>query len=66
MTYALAGNLWSIVFTDANGDALNTAYSIYTDDLEQDYDILYFKSGTKSKSLIMDDIQRGEVLYERT
>ena len=40
MTYALAGNLWSIVFTDANGDALNTAYSIYTDDLEQDYDIL--------------------------
>lgn len=40
MTYALAGNLWSIVFTDANGEALNTAYSIYTDDLEQDYDIL--------------------------
>lgn len=33
---------------------------------EQDYDILYFKSGTKSKSVIMDDIQRGEVLYERT
>lgn len=40
MTYALAGNLWSIVFTDENGNALNTAYSIYTDDLEQDYDIL--------------------------
>lgn len=40
MTYALAGSLWSIVFTDANGNALNTAYSIYTDDLEQDYDIL--------------------------
>ena len=40
MTYALAGNLWSIVFTDANGNALNTAYNIYTDDLEQDYDIL--------------------------
>ena len=40
MTYALAGNLWSIVFTDENGDALNTAYNIYTDDLEQDYDIL--------------------------
>ena len=40
MTYALAGNLWSIVFTDANGNPLNTAYSIYTDDLEQDYDIL--------------------------
>lgn len=40
MTYALAGNLWSIVFTDGNGNALNTAYNIYTDDLEQDYDIL--------------------------
>jgi len=40
MTYALAGNLWTIVFTDGNGDALNTGYSIYTDDLEQDYDIL--------------------------
>ena len=40
MTYALAGNLWTIVFTDENGDALNTGYSIYTDDLEQDYDIL--------------------------
>lgn len=40
MTYALAGNLWSIVFTDENGNALNTAYNIYTDDLEQDYDIL--------------------------
>lgn len=40
MTYALAGNLWTIVFTDENGDVLNTGYSIYTDDLEQDYDIL--------------------------
>lgn len=40
MTYALAGNLWTIVFTDENGNALNTGYSIYTDDLEQDYDIL--------------------------
>ena len=40
MTYALAGNLWSIVFTDADGNALNTAYNIYTDDLEQNYDIL--------------------------
>lgn len=40
MTYALAGNLWSIVFTDENGNDLNTPYSIYTDDLEQDYDIL--------------------------
>lgn len=40
MTYALAGNLWSIIFTDANGNALNAAYSIYTDDLEQNYDIL--------------------------
>ena len=35
-------------------------------DFKQDYDILYFKSGTKNRSLIMDDIQRGEVLYERT
>ena len=34
-------------------------------DFEQDYDILYFKSGTPIKSLIMDDIQKGEVLYER-
>lgn len=40
MTYALDGNLWSIVFKDSEDNALNTAYSIYTEDLEQDYDIL--------------------------
>lgn len=34
-------------------------------DYDQDYDILYFKSGSNVKSLIMDDIQKGEVLYER-
>ena len=34
-------------------------------DFEQDYDILYFKSGTNVRSLIMDDIKKGEILYER-
>ena len=33
---------------------------------DQDYDILYFKSGSNVKSMIMDDIQKGEMLYERT
>ena len=35
------------------------------DDHNQPYDILYFKSGTKEKSMIMDNINKGEVLYER-
>lgn len=35
------------------------------DDFSQDYDILYFKTGSKNKSLIMTDIDKGEVLYER-
>ena len=33
---------------------------------DQDYDILYFKSGSNIKNLSMDDITKGEVLYERT
>ena len=35
------------------------------DDHAQSYDILYFKTGTKDNSPIMEDIRRGEVLYER-
>ena len=35
------------------------------DDYSQAYDILYFKTGSKNKSLIMNDIHKGEVLYER-
>ena len=34
-------------------------------DHEQAYDIIYFKTGSKSDSLIMNDISAGEVLYER-
>ena len=34
-------------------------------DYAQSYDILYFKTGTKDNSPIMEDIRRGEVLYER-
>ena len=34
------------------------------DDFNQTYDILYFKTGQKNKSAIMDDIASGEVLYE--
>ncbi len=30
---------------------------------EQTYDILYFKTGSKSDSLIMNDIAKGELLY---
>ena len=35
------------------------------DNHEQAYDILYFKTGATSKSSIMDDINRGEIVYER-
>ena len=35
------------------------------DDHAQGYDILYFKSGTKKDTPIMQNIERGEVLYER-
>lgn len=33
------------------------------DDHAQAYDLLYFKSGTREKSQIMDNINKGEVLY---
>lgn len=35
------------------------------DDFNQAYDLLYFKTGTKNDELIMDQIAKGEVLYER-
>lgn len=31
----------------------------------QDYDLLYFDSNQNNKDAILDDIYRGEVLYER-
>lgn len=34
-------------------------------DLEQNYDILYFKSGKEYKDNILADIKEGIVLYER-
>ena len=34
------------------------------DNFNQAYDILYFKSGKEDKSAIMEDISKGEVLYE--
>ncbi len=33
-------------------------------DFEQAYDILYFKTGQSNNSAIMEDISKGEVLYE--
>jgi predicted nucleotidyltransferase len=42
------------------------ARQLYTfDDNKQAYDILYFKSGTKNNAGIMEDIENGELLYER-
>lgn len=35
------------------------------DSHSQAYDILYFKRGTKQNSLIMNEINKGEVLYAR-
>lgn len=35
------------------------------DDHRQGYDILYFKQGTKTNSPIMENILKGEVIYER-
>ena len=71
MTYALAGNLWSIVFTDANGNALNTAYNIYTEDLQQDYDILpvidpsEFTDGQVVNMLINNIEEQQDYSWER-
>ena len=35
------------------------------DDYNQTYDVLYFKTGSNSHSLIMSDIEKGEVLYAK-
>ena len=35
------------------------------DDFNQAYDLLYFKTGKQKSGLIMDQIEKGEVLYER-
>ena len=35
------------------------------DDHNQTYDLLYFKTGTTQKSLLQDEINKGEVLYVR-
>lgn len=40
MTYDLAGTIWSIIFKDSDGNPLNTAFNLYTEDLESEYDIL--------------------------
>ena len=44
-------------------DFLEQIYSF--DDHKQAYDLLYFKTGDKDQSRIMDDIDKGEVLYVR-
>ena len=41
---------------------LEKVYSF--DEFSQSYDILYFKSGNIIDSAIMDDINKGELLYE--
>lgn len=38
---------------------------IWFDNLNQAYDVLYFKSGKKDTSPIMREIDQGEVLYEK-
>lgn len=44
----------------------NFLKQIYSyDDFSQSYDVLYFKTGSTKKSLIMDNISNGEVLYAR-
>ena len=35
------------------------------DNFRQAYDILYFRTGRKDTSLIMDEISRGETIYAR-
>lgn len=35
------------------------------DDFDQAYDILYFRTGVKNNSPILNDINKGEVLYAR-
>lgn len=35
------------------------------DDHNQAYDILYFKNGSVNKNPIIENIQRGEIIYER-
>ena len=34
------------------------------DNHSQNYDLLYFKSDTKDKSAILEEIKKGEVVYE--
>lgn len=41
---------------------LEKVYSF--DEFSQSYDILYFKTGKVNDSAIMDDINKGELLYE--
>lgn len=41
------------------------ANALSKNDRYQRYDILYFKTGTKNDSVIMNDINNGEVLYAR-
>lgn len=35
------------------------------DDFNQTYDVLYFKTGANNRSLLMSDIEKGEVLYAK-
>ena len=41
------------------------ANDLSKDDRYQRYDVLYFKTGTKNNSVIMNDINNGEVLFVR-
>ncbi len=41
---------------------LSKVYSF--SNFEQAYDILYFRNGSMNNSAIMDDIEKGEVIYE--
>lgn len=48
----------------ASGDTQETIFKHYSHMFEQAYDILYFKTGQSNNSAIMEDISKGEVLYE--
>ena len=43
----------------------NGIYSYIKDGSFQDYDILYFRTGTNDTSEILDDVYKGELIYNR-
>ena len=46
-------------------DYKNFIRAIFKYDFSQDYDVLYFESKKQNRSSIFDDINKGEILYEK-